>query len=264
MACYRGQESTVNLEQYSLTLWHKPIEGVIANASGLTYSRKTKSLFLAVDQPPKIVELSLKGRVKRQMLLSGFDDTEGITWIEGDSFAVVEEARGNLVLIEITADTKSIDYAKATKFSVDSIPMGNLGLEGLTYDPAGKRFFAVKQMEPIRIYEIRLPAKKFDKAEVTSPFNIEEVGLGLRDLSGVLYDTRTGHLLLLSHEPKCVAECTLDGMEVSRLYLEEGIAGLDHRPSKPEGITIDKKGNLYLCSEPSAFYGFSIKRSRRL
>lgn len=257
MACYREQESTVNLKQYSLTLWRKPIEGVIADASGLTYSRKTKSLFLAVDQPPKIVELSLKGRVKRQMLLSGFDDTEGITWIEGDSFAVVEEQRGNIVLIEITADTKSIDYTKATKFAVDSIPMGNLGLEGLTYDPAGKRFFAVKKMEPIRIYEIRLPAKKIGKAEVTSPFNIEEVGLGLRDLSGVHYDTRTGHLLLLSQESKCVVECTVGGREVSRLYLKAGIAGLDHSPFKPQGITLDKRGNLYLCSEPSAFYVFS-------
>jgi uncharacterized protein YjiK len=197
------------------------------------------------------------------MLLSGFDDTEGITWIEGDSFAVVEESRGNLVLIEITAATKSIDYTQGTKFSVDSIPMGNHGLEGLTYDPAGNRFFAVKEMEPIRIYEIRLPAKKFDKAEVTSPFNIEEVGLGLRDLSGILYDTCTGRLLLLSHEPKCLVECTLDGMEVSRLYLEEGTAGLDHSPSKPEGITIDKRGYLYLCSEPSAFYVFSIKRNLR-
>ena len=233
------------------------------NASGLAYSRKRKSLFLVVNRPPEIVELNLKGRVNRRIALSGFDYTEGITWIDGDWFAVVEERRGNLIVIEIAADTKSIDYAQGSKFSVDSAPLGNLGLEGLAYDSAEKRFFVVKEMVPKKIYEVRLPARKNDVAEATIPWDMEETGFGLKDLSGVHCDARTGHLLILSHESKCVVECTVDGREISRLYLEEGTAGLDHSFRQTEGITMDKKGNLYICGEPNAFHVFARKHRLR-
>lgn len=251
---------SIDLGQYELALRQEAIAGVAMNASGLAYSRKTKTLFLAMNSPPEIVELNLKGEFKRRIALNGFDDTEGITWIDGYSLAVVEERRGNLVIVEIDADTKSIDHTQGSSFSVESVPLGNMGLEGLAWDSGGKRFFIVKELAPKKIYTLKLPTEKSGKPEVTIPWEMEENGFGLKDLAGVHYDARTGHLLILSQASRCVVECTVDGRELSRLSLEKGSAGLDHSLLQPEGITMDRKGNLYICGEPNVFYVFTRKR----
>ena len=80
----------------------------------------------------------------------------------------------------------------------------------------------------------------------------------MSDLAGIYYDTKTGHLLILSDESKCVVECTVDGKKmVSRMFLKEGSAGLTRTLKQPEGITMDDSGNLYICSEPNVLSVFS-------
>ena len=57
------------------------IPGVTENSSGLTYSSKTKSLFVVIDSPASIVEFTPGGGKKRKINLRGFDGPEGITYI---------------------------------------------------------------------------------------------------------------------------------------------------------------------------------------
>ncbi|MCP4823399.1 MAG: hypothetical protein GY892_04700, partial [Shimia sp.] len=84
------------LDQYTLAKGPLVIAGVSENASGLTYHAGRDSLFVVLDSPQRIVELGLDGSFKRKINLNKFDDTEGITWLGENQFALVEEARGNI------------------------------------------------------------------------------------------------------------------------------------------------------------------------
>ncbi len=237
----------VGLEDYELAKGPRKIQGVSNDASGLAYSPKTKTLFLVINGTSEIFELTLDGKAKRRIRTRGFSDLEGIAYVSGDTFAVVEEGRGTLSRITIDEKTTTINYGMAKGVSIDGSRLGNSGIEGLAYDAKGKRFFAVKEKNPRRIYQIA-------GSKVTNPWDIQKESLEMSDLSGVYYHQESGHLLILSHESRCLVEATVDGKEVSRL----SIRGM----SQPEGVTMDDEGTIYVCGEPDSFQVYKKKAEK--
>jgi uncharacterized protein YjiK len=77
------------------------------------------------------------------------------------------------------------------------------------------------------------------------------------DLSSVVFDQRSGHLLLLSDESKLLIEMTDVGKVVSFRSLATGFAGLQKGIPQAEGVTTDTEGYLYIVSEPNLFYRFT-------
>jgi len=232
------------------------IRGISNNASGLTWNKETKSLFLVINGPCLMLELEPTGKVIRTIELKGFSDTEGIAYTRNGHFYIAEEGRGRICSIRIVKDTRLVDYKEASFWTVDSSHMGNKGLEGLCYDPGKHRIFGVKERNPRKVYET-VPTKLAPK--VSYPWDIEKSSLGLSDLSGIFYDSGSGHLLILSHESSRLTETTLDGKEISHLSLKGGPAGLKRGVPQAEGVTMDEDGNLYICSEPNLLYVFKRK-----
>jgi Uncharacterized protein conserved in bacteria len=70
-------------------------------------------------------------------------------------------------------------------------------------------------------------------------------------LSSVVFDQRSGHLLLLSDESKLLIEMTDVGKVVSFRSLATGFAGLQKGIPQAEGVTTDTDGYLYIVSEPN-------------
>ena len=235
----KKKTTSINLESYIPKGSQKRIPKVSENASGLTFSRHTKTFFVIVDSG-KIVEFTRDDKSKRTIRLSGFADPEGITHIEGDMFAIVEENRGTISFVTLDAKTEMAKRDPSTGIKVDSVG-GNRGLEGLTYDSVSETFFLVKERDPMKIYRVTRGG------EVSTPWNAESNSFGLKDLSGVFFDSGSQHLILLSHESKVALECTATGREVSRLPLDL---------SKAEGVTMDEEGNLYICGEPNTLQVF--------
>jgi uncharacterized protein YjiK len=257
----------VGLDDYVLVLGPKKIGQVRTDASGLTYCSTTKSLFMVINGAALVVELGLDGSTKRIIKLNGFSDVEGIFHVRDNVFWVVEEGRGNICRILIDKDTRVVDYSAGSTFVFHlEAGMGNKGLEGLSYDPEKKRFFSVKERNPRKIYEIEEPPTRGrpgetpGKAKFRLLWDIQASNLQMSDLSGVHFDSRTGHLLILSDESKCVVETTEKGKEISRLRLVKGNAGLPHNVPQAEGITMGPAGTLYICSEPNFFYVFKRKK----
>jgi uncharacterized protein YjiK len=247
---------SVHLDEFTLAKGPVRIKNVRDDASGLTYSPKTKSLFLVINGRCEIVELSLEGRVKRVISTVGFNDIEGIAHVKDDVFYVAEEGRGTICRVTIEEKTEVIRYGSASVTRVATGHLGNRGLEGLAYDPDGKRFFAVKEGSPRKIYEIAEPEEgKKGSAKVKNPWNIQSRRLGMRDLSGIYYHRKSGHLLIVSDESSCLVETTLQGQELSRLELRSA--------PQAEGVTMDDKGNLYICSEPNLFFVYKKKAKKQ-
>ena len=249
-----GSGVSRDLGKYKLTVGPVLIDGVRDNASGLAYNNSTKTLFMVLNGPPTLMEMNLAGMVKRKIELKGFDDTEGVVWIEGNTFGVVEERRRNLVILDVEPDAVSVDYNKCRKILVEPENYGNLGLEGIGYDPVRKMFIIVKEKNPKRIYTVKVNP---NGQEISRLWDPETDLMGLLDLAGAEYDQATGYILIVSDESKCVVEVTNEGRELSRLSLEAGKNGLTETIPQPEGLTIDEQGNIYICSEPNIFYVFS-------
>ncbi len=243
----------IDLDNYRLT--RAPIElgGDIGNASGLTYNRQTGTIFLILNGPTRVLELSRAGERLRTIELEGFDDTEDIVHLDGSRFAVIEERRRTLAIIDIAADTATVSYDPTRRYLVEPEETGNKGLEGLGFDPRAQEFYATREKRPRQIYRFALPA---DAPEVVSdsPWNAQRRANGLRDLSAVHLDTTTDRMLLLSDESKALIEVDKEGREKSRLRLEKGQGGLLRDIPQAEGVTLTDDRTLYICSEPNLLY----------
>ncbi|MFC1452469.1 SdiA-regulated domain-containing protein [Verrucomicrobiota bacterium] len=249
--------SDAGLDQYKLRSGPIEVAGISENLSGLTFNPNTGTLFAVVNAPARIVELELDGTPGREIPLNGFEDTEDITYVGGSTFALVEERRRTMCLVEIGEDTASVEYAEAEKMVVDPEAAENVGIEGLSYDFLNKRFFMVKEKDPRRIYVLSREDVGGEPDAVVRPWDIEENSLGLDDLSAVHCDAESGHLFILSHESMCLVESTEEGAEISRLALSAGSAGLAEDVPQAEGVAMDDVGNLFICSEPNLIYVFS-------
>ena len=82
---------SIDLGQY--TLAHTYALPVIAaeEASAITYNWDTDSLFVLGDEGDALVEVSKTGVQLSVMTLTGFADTEGLTYVGGGKFVLTEE-----------------------------------------------------------------------------------------------------------------------------------------------------------------------------
>jgi len=253
-------EEPPRLDQYTLTKGPVVIGGVSQNASGLTYHAGRNTLFVVLDAPQRIVELGLDGSFKRKINLNKFDDTEGITWLGKNRFAVAEEARGNIVELELEPKDGGVSWKKARKLRADIKVNLTNGLEGIAYDPLAKRYFVAREKRTPAVFKIIPPKPESDTPPTSILMSL--AGRGLRDISGLHYDAKRERLLILSHESACVVETNKYGIETSRLLLRGGKAGLSRTIFKAEGVALDKRGTLYIVSEPNLLYVFKKAKPR--
>ncbi|MEZ5528437.1 MAG: SdiA-regulated domain-containing protein [Porticoccaceae bacterium] len=136
---------------------------------------------------------------------------------------------------------------------------GNKGYEGLDYDLKGDRLFITKERDPMQIIEVSDFQKNLNMGlfpEIHNHSELVDTNLFSRDLSSIVLDQETGHLILLSDESQLLIEMTDKGEVVSFRSLSMGFAGLKNSIRQAEGVTLDEEGNLYIVSEPNLFYRF--------
>ncbi|MDR3352477.1 MAG: SdiA-regulated domain-containing protein [Zoogloeaceae bacterium] len=249
------------LPDYRATIDARPIEGVTRNASGLTYDDRTNTLYLAINKPAEIVELTPQGRVLRRIPVVGVEDLEGITHVRDEGFALIDERHQRIYWISIHPETAHIDVANADWLGLGILLNGNLGFEGISWNASQKRLLVAKEKFPLRVFQVEglLSDKRPD-----TPINLQisewrpEVGPEdfLRDLSSLSLHDRTGHLLVLSDESGLLAEYSAVGELISMMPLWRGWHGLARSIPQAEGVAVDARGTIYIVSEPNLFYRF--------
>ena len=225
------------------------------NASGIAFNPDTNTLFLVEDSPALIHEIDFEGKILRTIELDKMNDIEGITYLGNNRFALIEESTSSVYFIFIKSDTKFIDQ-KSTAVMKLSIPSDNTGIEGIAYDPDNKCLYVTKEKNPKKILRIYIGSEIVD-----TPWDMES--LNIDDVSDICFDPKTKHLLILSHESRCIVECTTDGKELARLSLhKKGQSNLKRNFEKPEGIAIDPKTRkVFSCGEKDEFYIFGPQKT---
>ena len=262
--------ASLDVSRYTVDVEARKIRGVFGNASGLTFRPESRSLFLVINSPTRMVEIDLQGTVKRSIRLAGFEDTEGVAYLGQDRFGILDERRRHLCVVHVEKTARTIRFGDLKRIEntappeqggwylvVDPKPTPNVGLEGLSFDKENRRFFIVKEKNPRKFFHVTLGPDPDSVPMITEPWKKSRLkSLRQKDLSGVHFHSATRQLLVMSHESRNIVQCSLDGRPVSRLSLDVGSAGLKRAIPQAEGITMDDRQVLYVLSEPNLFYVF--------
>lgn len=249
---------------------HPPNNLLAQEASAVTYNWDTDTLFVVGDGGTAVVQVTKTGRLIDTMTLApgaspqgtDFYDPEGIAYVGGGKFVLVEERdrQANLFTYAAGGILRKTDV-QTVKLGTT---IGNIGLEGLSYDPLTSGFIFVKEADPQSIFQtgIDFVAKTATNGSptATGSTNLFNPALAnLADFSDVFalsnLPSLTGqpdfsHLLILSQESGQIVNVDRAGNIASTLTLVSDPGNpLSIADQTHEGLTMDRDGNLYVVSE---------------
>ncbi len=250
-----NNDGTLQLNNFELAAGPTAIETIADDLSGLTYNELTGTLFGISNGVTRMFELNKDGSHLRTIALNGFEDTEGLVWIGGNEYFVLEERRGRAVKITVTENTETVTYPD-TYIQLDGTWGNNLGIEGIAYEADNNSLLIVKEKLPSVLFRVDIPEEFPATVTPTTPFDINVNNFGCSDFSGLHLHQ---NLLILSHEGRALVQTDMTGSEISRIDLsDDGANGtLESGLLQAEGITVDDDGNIYVVSEPDIFYQFT-------
>lgn len=263
---HHQQHDGLQLSTYKVEIEGKRL-GNYKNASGLTYSRATGTLFTVLNGLNVIVELTPQGEPIREILVNGADDLEGITHVEGEFFVLADERDSRLALIKIADDTRAVNIDETKLLRLGINDRGNKNFEGVSWDGVLNRLIVVKERDPKYVlsvtgfYHPDISQQHILEVERMKQFD-HALHWSLRDLSSVTYHAQSGHLFLLSDESKLLKQFDVSGRTMGSLALWKNFHGLHESVPQAEGVAIGEDGTLYIVSEPNLFYVFKPQSKR--
>jgi uncharacterized protein len=248
-----------------------PTNSLLAQeASAVTYNKDTDTFFVVGDGGRAIVQVSKTGQLIDSMTLAlgnspqgtEFYDTEGLTYVGNGKFVLIEERDRQANLFTYAPGTT------LTRSDVQTVKLGttvgNIGIEGISYDPQTGGFIAVKEITPEGVFQTNI-----DFAAVTasngSPTTVNSTNLfdpalaGLADFADVFALSNvsslngqpdSSHLLILSQESGKIVNIDRTGNISSSLTIVSDAGNpLSVVDQGNEGITVDKDGLIYVVNE---------------
>jgi len=242
-----GAVTQLNLSNYQIVGGFDLPSVTASEASAITYNWDNDHLFVVGDEGDALVELTRSGAVVSTMTLTGFDDTEGLTYIGSGKLLITEERLQNAYTLPYSAGG-TVDRSSLQVFDFGPT-VGNIGLEGLSFDQANNLVFGVKEKSVQLVYQASLNFTT-GAATITNPFS--PVGLGLLDLSDIqtltgvtalLGEPAAGNLLIISQESGKIVEVDRTSGALFGSFDFSAVS------TSVEGITIASDGIIYLADE---------------
>src|SRR3954470_14948408 len=209
-------------------------------ASSVTYDWDTNTLFVVGDGGTSVAQVSLTGQLINSMTLAPggspqgttFYDTEGITYIGNGQFVMTEERDRQVVQFTYQAG------ATLTRGDVSTVDLGtnigNVGIEGVTYDPQTGGYILVKEKTPEGIFQTGIDFVNHTATNGSSTTDestnlFDPAKLGTSDVSDVYALSNvaalnghddSSHLLIISQESGKVVEVDRAGNVLSSLTIQ--------------------------------------------
>lgn len=148
-----GRAAPDSLKPIRMAGERQPIAAIGADASGIAWSDHRKSLFAVRNALPQVTELDTGGQLIRNIPLHGFNDVEGITWLNDDRFAVLEERTCTVWLLQLGEGVSHIEKPAQPLFALPALnsDKGNNGCEDLALDPASHTFYLSREKNPAMV-----------------------------------------------------------------------------------------------------------------
>ncbi len=262
--------TSVDLSKYVRVGRHNLPFPLASEASCVTYNWDTDTLFVMSDGGTAVSEVTKTGVLVGSMALATggspqgteFYDTEGITYIGGGQFVMTEERdRQAVKFTYVAGGTLTRGAAQTVKLGTS---IGNIGLEGLSYDPQTSGFIFTKETDPQGIFQTTIDFNA-GTASNGSPSTVNSTNLfnpalaGLEDMSDVFAfsnlpsmtgQPQAGNMLILSQESGMIRNIDRSGNVHSTLTLVADAGNpLTIQNQTHEGVTMDRDGNIYVVNE---------------
>ncbi|CAN5120400.1 hypothetical protein BH11PSE11_BH11PSE11_23940 [soil metagenome] len=261
--------STYDLANYTQTGRYSLPVGTGANllaeeASGVTYNKDTQTLFVVGDGGTSVTQVTKQGQLIDSMTLAAdatkvaccqgtyFYDPEGIAYIGGGKFVLVEERFRQVN--EFTYVPNTTLGAAGVRTVKLGTTIGNIGIEGITFDPMTNGYIAVKESGPSGVFQTTIDfaagtASNGSPTTVNSTdlFDPTKTGLSAHNdvfaLSNILPSSAPdySHILILSAPDGKIVKMDRTGKIVGTLVVGSA--------AQNEGLTMDTSGNIYVVSE---------------
>lgn len=272
---YAYAESPVQDEQVLLSDYTE-IQPVFAlsqfgnNGSGITWHENLNQ-YLVVRNSAGIIyrydsDFNFLGQITRAGNMSS--DMEGLAYLEGDQVMIVTEANvAHKTTIDAQTTVVSGNYGATPAYRLLPTPVSNKGLEAVAVRPA-------TTSSPARIYACQegtisnssalMEFVYFDMPSpdvpellsydsnltVIEPFDAEQAFAGeITDCSGMAYDVRTGHVIIVSQESSKAIQID---PETGEIISQLALSGANWY----EGVTFGPNGELVFASEPNEIHIF--------
>lgn len=249
---------------------HPPNSLLAQEVSAVTYNWDTDTLFVVGDGGTSVVQVTKTGQFIDSMTLApgpspqgtDFYDTEGLTYVGGGKFVLMEERYRQASLFTYTAG------GILHKTDVQSVKLGttigNIGLEGISFDPLTNGYICVKEKDPESIFQTGIDfaagtATNGSPTATSSTDLFNPALANLADFSDVFALSNLpslngqpdySHLLVLSQESGQIVNIDRSGTVFSRLTIVSDPGNpLSVADQTHEGLTMDRGGNLYVVSE---------------
>ena len=238
--------------------------------SAVTYNWDSNSLFVVGDGGTSIVQVTKTGQLINSMTLApgaspqgtDFYDPEGLAYIGNGMFVMTEERDRQAVKFTYVAGTTlTRSLAQTVKLGTT---IGNIGLEGLSYDPSTNGYIFVKEAQPQSIFQTGIDFAA-NTATNGSPTTVNSTDLfnpalaNMLDfadvfaLSNIPYlngQADYSHLLVLSQESGKIVNVDRLGNIYSTLTIVTDSGNPLTVPNQQhEGLTMDRDSFLYVVSE---------------
>jgi uncharacterized protein YjiK len=196
-------------------------------------------LIAVTNDTPRMAIFNLDGTSVQPVTLSGFSDVEGITWMSGGQFAILEERRASsprypeIGLVTIDVDALASSGGTVTKpgspITLTSLADGNEGPEGIAYDEANEQFYIAKEISPMQMWTIDTDGSNL--TNITSSFPSIT---GVSDYSDVFYSSP---YLYVASEEGGTSDIAKVDMSTSPISVVDVVSGGDI-PAELEGIAL--------------------------
>ena len=239
-------------------------------ASAVTYDWDTDTLFVVGDGGTSIVQVTKTGALIDSMTLAPgsspqgteFYDTEGVAYVGGGKFVLNEERYRQVNLLTyVPGATLHRSDVQTVKLGTT---IGNIGLEGVTYEPPTGKFIFVKEKEPESIFETAIDfaagtatngsptadesTNLFDPSRLNT-LDFSDV-FALSNLPSLAGDPTFDQLLVISQESGELVQVDRSGNVKHTLTLVADAGDTISVPDMTnEGVTMDRDGNLYVVDE---------------
>lgn len=224
------------------------LNGIHKNLSGLTWNAETETLFATTNDPEYLYELSTEGKLLQSIRLLGFKDTEGLTHIQKNFFAIVEERKGFLNILQLPENATQIERKVHDYLDIGNTFVKNKGLEGVSYDPSTRTIFTMREGKPFIRFDIFLD----EHFKIIGSKSKQLPQLKVKDVASLVFSPN-GHFWILSEASSQIVELNSDGAVLRTFKLD-----IDRKKFQPEGITLGMDGVIYIIGEPNILAAYRI------
>jgi uncharacterized protein YjiK len=205
----------------------------VPEPSGLDLTFDETGFWIVSDENSKVYLIDSWGRMVKSFNVDG-KDLEGITVIDESRLAVVLERTREVVIL----DTSGTEIQRAALELKGEL---NTGLEEITFDPKGKKFYILNEKNPRLLLTLDENLKELKRD--TLNFS--------KDVSGIFFDDLDNTLWILSDESQRIFMTDHSGNPINDFKINV---------IQPEGITVNKtRTKLYIVSDKTGnLYVFNL------